>query len=216
MVFHHPLSYLIGSTFIENFARNRAKESQSNVQFHDRMSGPTCVRQNSMREKETSLFWIVKMSAARFFVKPSNYERLAVDSDSSSDATEEPSGMYYLLSHNSKCFAYFHKRLPRICFERNLSVIMFLFIYFTDDSMPMPSMVDTGLGVVSYEAAEPAVRAVTLPIRSTYRKYSPRDCYIIGKYTNETGSTAAVRKFRSKFPNLKVPFENSGRNTSIS
>ena len=47
-----------------------------------------------------------------------------------------------------------------------------------------------------------AVRAVTLPIRTTYRKYSPQDRYIIGKYTNETGSTADVRKFRSKFPNL--------------
>ena len=41
-----------------------------------------------------------------------------------------------------------------------------------------------------------------MPIRTTYRKYSPRDPYIIGKYANETGSTAAVRKFMSKFPNL--------------
>ena len=63
-------------------------------------------------------------------------------------------------------------------------------------------MEDTGLGVVSHEAVVSAVRAVTLPIRTTYRKYSPGDRYIIGKYANETGSTAAVRKFRSKFPNL--------------
>ena len=103
------------------------------------------------------------MSVAHFFVKPSNYERLAVDSDSSSDATEDPSGMYYLLSHNSKCLAYFHKRLSRICFERNLSVIMFLFIYFTDDSVPMPSMEDTGLGVVSHEAVVSAVGPLQCP-----------------------------------------------------
>ena len=72
----------------------------------------------------------------------------------------------------------------------------------------MPSMEDTGLGVVSDEVVVSAVRAVTLPIRTTYRKYSLRDRYIIGKYANETGSTAAVRKFRSKFPNLN---ESSAR-----
>ena len=160
----------------------------------------TCVRQNNMREKETPLFWIVKMSVARFFVKPSNYKRLAVDSDSSSDATEEPSGMYYLLSHNSKCFASFHKRRSRICFERNLSVTMLLFIYFTVDSVPMSSMEDTGLGLgaVSHEAVVSAVVAVTLPIRTTYRKYSPRDRYIIGKYANETGSTGGCEQIQIK------------------
>ena len=81
-------------------------------------------------------------------------------------------------------------------------VLVFLFIYFTDDSVTMPSMEDTELGAVSYEAVVSAVRAVTLPISTTYRKYSPRDRYIIGKYANETGSTAAGGKFRSKFPNL--------------
>lgn len=57
------------------------------------------------------------------------------------------------------------------------------------------------MGAVSYQAVASSIDSIK-PSRSSYKKYTPKDRYRIGKYASETGSTAAVRKFKDKFPKL--------------
>lgn len=68
----------------------------------------------------------------------------------------------------------------------------------------MPSCEETGLGAVDNAKAVEAVTSVSnkSSLRSSYKKYSPKDRYLIGKYSNEHGSAAATRKFKPSYPNL--------------
>ena len=53
--------------------------------------------------------------------------------------------------------------------------------------------------------------------RGNYKKYTGEDRYEIGKYANDNGSAATVRKFKSDFPKLnRVLFVISKENTKKS
>ena len=60
---------------------------------------------------------------------------------------------------------------------------------------------DTGLGSVDFDAVQHAT-SVLRSKRSKYNKYSDEDRYKIGRYGSENGPIAAVRKFKTKYPNL--------------
>ena len=68
----------------------------------------------------------------------------------------------------------------------------------------MPTMEETGLGIVDHANVVAATKEQyeNDSKRSSYVKYTENERFMIGKYSNENGSAAATRKFRTRFPNL--------------
>ena len=67
----------------------------------------------------------------------------------------------------------------------------------------MPILEDTGLGAVNHAIAVSATKSqYNSRARTSYKVYTPKDRYQIGKYSSESGPTATVRKFKTRFPNL--------------
>ena len=40
--------------------------------------------------------------------------------------------------------------------------------------------------------------------KNSYQKYSVEDHFKVGKYASENGATAAVRKFKNSYPDMKA------------
>ena len=88
------------------------------------------------------------------------------------------------------------------CESTFITYLLCNFFFFLEyGEVMIPPRKDTNVGAVSYQAVTSSVESIK-PTRSSYKKYSPKDRYKIGKYANDTGSTAAVRKFKDKFPKL--------------
>ena len=66
----------------------------------------------------------------------------------------------------------------------------------------MASRQDTSMGDLDFRAVQERVQDVSSGKRSQYVKYSDVDRFNIGKYANENGPAATVRKFSSKFTAL--------------
>ena len=66
----------------------------------------------------------------------------------------------------------------------------------------MASRQDTSMGELDFRAVQKRVQDVCSGKRSQYVKYSDVNRFDIGKYANENGPAATVRKFSSKFTAL--------------
>jgi len=67
----------------------------------------------------------------------------------------------------------------------------------------MPSLEETGFGAVDHAVVVSAVNSeLDKNPRSSYTRYTPKDRYLIGKYSNENGASAAARKFKYRFPRI--------------
>ena len=66
----------------------------------------------------------------------------------------------------------------------------------------LPTIKETGLGVVTQGAVNRNVKSIKSTRKSSYTKYISKRRFQIAKYVNETGCSAAVRKFKSLFPDL--------------
>ena len=62
---------------------------------------------------------------------------------------------------------------------------------------------EIGMGSVDIAAVQLATSAVPSKRSNKYIKYSDEDRYKIGKYGSENGPSAAARKFKNKYSNLK-------------
>ena len=59
----------------------------------------------------------------------------------------------------------------------------------------------SGFGEIDHEIIEREINNSSSK-RKPYVKYSPEECYKIGKYASENGPIATVRKFQQRFPNM--------------
>ena len=66
----------------------------------------------------------------------------------------------------------------------------------------MASRQDTSMGELDFRAVQKQVQDASSGKRNQYVKYSDVDRFDIGKYANENGPAAAVRKFSSRFTAL--------------
>ena len=66
----------------------------------------------------------------------------------------------------------------------------------------LPIIKETGFGVVTQGAVNRNVKSIKSTRKSSYTKYTSKCRFQVAKYANETGSSAAVRKFKSQFPDL--------------
>ena len=74
----------------------------------------------------------------------------------------------------------------------------------------MPTINETGLGVVEYDQVSAAVSELTDPspakkrrVRGSYTQYSVEQRALIGRYALENGNERARKHFHASFPNLK-------------
>ena len=63
-------------------------------------------------------------------------------------------------------------------------------------------MNETGFGAVTQGPVNRNVRSIRSTRKNSYKKYTSKRRFQIAKYANETGCSAAVRKFKSLFPDL--------------
>ena len=59
----------------------------------------------------------------------------------------------------------------------------------------------SGFGEIDHEIIEREINNSSSK-RKPYVKYSPEECYKIGKYASENDPIATVRKFQQRFPNM--------------
>ena len=70
------------------------------------------------------------------------------------------------------------------------------------DQESRPTRLETGFGAIDFSAIESEVTGSSKQLKRKYLKWKEEDRYTIGKHASENGATAAVRKFKGKFPNL--------------
>ena len=62
---------------------------------------------------------------------------------------------------------------------------------------------DSNLGELDFQAVQDEIAQKKFKRKTSYQKYSEEDRFKIGKYASENGATAAVRKFKNSFPDIK-------------
>ena len=67
----------------------------------------------------------------------------------------------------------------------------------------MSTLEDTGLEAIDHAITVSATKSQSNSrARTSYKVYTPKGRYQIGKYSSESGPAANVRKFKIPFPNL--------------
>ena len=61
----------------------------------------------------------------------------------------------------------------------------------------------SSLGELDFQGAQDEIAQKKLKRKTSYQKYSEEDCFKIGKCMRENGATAAVRKFKNSYPDMK-------------
>ena len=61
----------------------------------------------------------------------------------------------------------------------------------------------SNLGELDFRVAQDEIAQKKSKRKTSYQKYSAEDRFKIGKYARENGATAAVRKFKNSYPDMK-------------
>ena len=80
--------------------------------------------------------------------------------------------------------------LPKIFSARQRDVNMFL-------------RRDSNLGELDFQVVQDEIAQKKSKRKTSHQKYSEEDRFKIGKYASENGATAAVRKFKNSYPDMK-------------
>ena len=62
---------------------------------------------------------------------------------------------------------------------------------------------DSNLGELDFQVVQDEIAQKKSKRKTSYQKYSEEDRLKIGKYASENGATAAVRKFKNSYPDMK-------------
>ena len=62
---------------------------------------------------------------------------------------------------------------------------------------------DFNLGELDFQDVQDEIAQKKSKRKTSYQKYSATDRFKIGKYTSENGATAAVKKFKNSYPDMK-------------
>ena len=62
---------------------------------------------------------------------------------------------------------------------------------------------DSNLGELDFQVVQNEIAQKKSNRKTSYQKYSAEDRFKIGKYASENGATAAVRKFKTLYPDMK-------------
>ena len=62
---------------------------------------------------------------------------------------------------------------------------------------------DSNLGELDFQGVQDEIAQKKSKRKTSYPKYSAEDRFKIAKYASENGATAAVRKFKNPFPDMK-------------
>ena len=62
---------------------------------------------------------------------------------------------------------------------------------------------DSNLGELDFQSTQDEIAQKKSKRKTSCQKYSVEDCFRIGKCTSENGATAAVRKFKNLYPDMK-------------
>ena len=62
---------------------------------------------------------------------------------------------------------------------------------------------DSNLGELDFQGVQDEIAQKKSKRKTSYQKYSEEDRFKIGKYASENGATAAVRKFKNSYPDMK-------------
>ena len=62
---------------------------------------------------------------------------------------------------------------------------------------------DSNLGELDFQVVQDEIAQKKSKRKISYQKYSEEDRFKIGKYANENGATAVVRKFKDSYPDMK-------------
>ena len=62
---------------------------------------------------------------------------------------------------------------------------------------------DASLGELDFQCVQDEKAQKKSLRKTSYQKYTAEDRFKIGKYANKNGATAAVRKFKNSYPDMK-------------
>ena len=62
---------------------------------------------------------------------------------------------------------------------------------------------DSSLGELDFQVVQDEIAQKRNKRKTSYQKYSEEDRFKIGKYASENRATAAVRKFKNSYPDMK-------------
>ena len=62
---------------------------------------------------------------------------------------------------------------------------------------------DSNLGELDFQVVQNEIAQKKSNRKTSYQKYSAEDRFKIGKYASENGATAAMRKFKTLYPDMK-------------
>ena len=62
---------------------------------------------------------------------------------------------------------------------------------------------DSNLGELDFQVVQDEIAQKKSKRKTSHQKYSEEDRFKIGKYASENGATAAVRKFKNSYPDMK-------------
>ena len=61
----------------------------------------------------------------------------------------------------------------------------------------------SNLGELDFQVVQNEIAQKKSNRKTSYQEYSAEDCFKIGKHASENGATAAVRKFKTLYPDMK-------------
>ena len=62
---------------------------------------------------------------------------------------------------------------------------------------------DSNLGELVFQVVQDEIAQKKSKRKTSHQKYSEEDWFKIGKYASENGATAALRKFKNLYPDMK-------------